>query len=163
MNWTAVTWTMLYQLSPNERSLESISLGLAVSIIIFSVPVFAKGLTWTIWAVYHGIALISRPHNPAERPVKPYRFIILTEWNVEPFIVEVNNIKAAQPTCLVASDSCCSILSTTFLKGGLLKGSGSQQDLIIWYLHSSIQTHKHLYLSTVITHPFLFSGCVLLF
>lgn len=40
-----------------------------------------------------------------------------------------------QPTCLVVSDSCCSILSTTFLKGGRFKGSASQQDLIIWYLH----------------------------
>lgn len=42
-----------------------------------------------------------------------------------------------RPTCLVVSDSCCSICSTTFLKGGLLKGSASQQDLMIWYLHSS--------------------------
>lgn len=36
-----------------------------------------------------------------------------------------------EPTCLVVSDSCCSILSTTFLKGGRFKGSASQQDLII--------------------------------
>ncbi len=67
-----------------------------------------------------------------------------------------------QPTCFAASDSCCSILSTTFLKGGLLKGSASQQDRIIWYLHSSIRTHKHFYLSTVITSPsFLHVYCFL--
>ena len=56
--------------------------------------------------------------------------------------------KQYPPTCLVASDSCCSILSTTFLKGGLLRGSASQQDRIISYLHSSMQTHKHFYFST---------------
>lgn len=84
--------------------------------------------------------------------MKPYRFIIFTEWNVEPFVVEVNNIKAVQPTCLVASDSCCSILSTTFLKGGLLKGSGSQQDLIIWYLHSGTQTHTHTFIYLQLPH-----------
>lgn len=56
----------------------------------------------------------------------------------------------------MASDSCCSILSTTFLKGGLLKGSASQQDLIIWYLHSSIHTDKHFYFSAVIPSSFLF-------
>lgn len=47
-----------------------------------------------------------------------------------------------QPTCLVVSDSCCSILSTTFLKGGRFKGSASQQDLIIWYLHNIGQKQK---------------------
>lgn len=61
-----------------------------------------------------------------------------------------------QPTCLVASDSCCSILSTIFLKGGLLKGSASQQDLMIWYLHISIQKHQQL----IYSHYILFSSRV---
>lgn len=68
----------------------------------------------------------------------------------------INNITTPQLTCFVASDSCCSILSTTFLKGGLLKGSASQQDLIIWYLHRRMQTHKHFYLPAVATPCFCF-------
>lgn len=67
-----------------------------------------------------------------------------------------------QPTCLVVSDSCCSILSTTFLKGGLLKGSASQQDLIIWYLCNSIGKHKDLFFYRFI-YPFSFFVCACCF
>lgn len=58
------------------------------------------------------------------------------QLTLSPWISLSKIIKLMQPTCLVVSDSCCSIRSTTFLKGGLLKGSASQQDLIIWYLHT---------------------------
>lgn len=85
---------------------------------------------------------------------------VSTECHFEPCTLKVSNVNVMRPTCLVASDSCCSILSTTFLKGGLLKGSASQQDLIIWYLHSSIQTHKHFYLSKLSTSLFVFV-CIL--
>ncbi len=77
------------------------------------------------------VFLIQPPHNPAKCPVRPPRFIILKGCNFEPCVVKENNMQALQPTCFVASDSCCSILSTTFLKGGLLQGSASQQELII--------------------------------
>lgn len=66
----------------------------------------------------------------------------LKKQTFEPHTYQVSNMNLVKPTCFVVSDSCCSILSTTFLKGGLLKGSASQQDRMIWYLNSSRGTEQ---------------------
>lgn len=99
------------------------------------------------WVLPLQYASTSLPYNLVLLPVNTSQFVICKKWKWKPCRMKVNDMQTTQLTCLVVSDNCCSILSTTFLKGGLLKGSASQQDLIIWYLHNNKQ--KHFSLSAV--------------